>query len=203
MSFRFYLCPVVVVETTYDKEVYPLAATLLSDGTNWLAIDGRSDARSLRGEMLVQVSNISDLDHAKLLADPRITYIPLEDSLGEPVEIAAKFDSVTTLNRDATRTRLRARHIPVSGLNMDRDTKQVPLRIVRRFLLRSLLGSLDFVEPLGSDYAGIAPERRAALEDRLLQLGYNLDDIQPSDTVETVIRKLLDQNNPWNRTHLD
>lgn len=165
----------------------------LAPGTVKDFCDGRSNRQGTAGVALV-VADVSSAQHALLIADARITYLPFERSDGSVVPPDGTIGEVSQGNRTTLRGIADTHHIPIQGIGLG-DTVREALRLFkRRFILRYLLGVDDWTELLDSLVSSIAAAKRQRIATRLQSLGFDTSAIQGSDTVREALRKLASQD---------
>lgn len=132
-------------------------------------VDGRADFSTATGYMLV-IAEVTDLQHADLISDPRIIYTGLDESnLDNPIsstQIAA----------------LENKNVPAEvGLT----GRQAINRIARRLQLRHLCGIDDITTALDSDVSIIPANVKTAVKNALSF------DIPATGTVRDVLKNII------------
>lgn len=190
MALRLYFTQFVGTGTRQDpfrSVIQDLVPVKLS------AVDGRVNATLVTGWALVKV-DATPAQHTILTADARVVYLPLEDATGRVVDMSETLGTVSAANRTTIRTRLEARHIPDDGITLSDTVGSVLRRIVRRFLVRQILGADDLSEGLDTLVSAIPVAKRQAIRTKLLAHGIDFDGVLLTDTVREAIRKIVVQN---------
>jgi len=122
--------------------------------------------------------NPNAVQHANLLADARVTYLPFEDSGGLDVDLDSPISDVTAANRATIVAELESRHIPSNGFTATDTVRHVVKTLDRRIRVREILLYVDFGRQLLSGTVGDIPAlQRKALKRRLTNAGYDLSGI--------------------------
>lgn len=159
----------------------------------WVYSDGRVDPASSVGRVLVEV-DVTPAQHTAIVALAAVTYLPFEGASGPLDYNTAVIGDVTAANRTALRTRLEAWHVSTIDLSLQTPLREVVRRIRRRLILRQLLGADDYTEGLDTLVSALTATRRTRLRDRLLAIGFDVSDIQGTDTIREALRKLAQQD---------
>lgn len=202
MSIRYYLSGVVGDGQSPATGFRPRAHELLP-GVEVHWIDGRPDVTVATGSMFAW-ADVTVPEHQSLVADAAITYLPFEDFGGNVLELTHAVSQIAAANRTAIESLLDGLHIPTDDFVGTDLIRKVVRRIALRFLVRQLLGSiLDFAESLGTLVASVPAQRRAAINTRLAEVGFDMSLIFGTDTIGVALRKLFIQSNKYLKTILD
>lgn len=175
----------------------PLIDNVVKRG--WSVVDGRPDKASVSGHCFVQ-ADVTDEQHAALLAEPGIVYLPLEDVSGTPLSASDPIGQVA--NRAALRSRLEARGVDLDDLTLADPIGLLLRRIVQRLTLRARLRADDFGDALDVTVGSLPAARRQAITAQIQAEGYDTSVIRGPDTIRQALRKLFAQNVTANRTYL-
>lgn len=197
MAIRAYFVQVVPPSGTSPiTNSYRPADMLVIPGLrSELSIDGRSVMTgSGAGQEFFRLLDVTPAQHALLVADARITYLPTETAGGLLVGLAEPLSAISAANRTLVRQALEARHIPDDGLSASDPLRALYLRIARRLLVRDILRTDDLSEGLDTLVSAIPVARRQAIRAKLVAQELDFDTVQGSDTVREAIRKVVTQN---------
>jgi len=187
---RFYLSKLTGSGIESDK-YRPMVDNYIK---KWRAIDGRKDPTTGAGRVFVECSP-TDAEHQAIIADPGITYIPIEGAGG--VELSKNDPLSSIQNRVALITALEARGIPLDGLVGTDPVKRLMRRIIRKYLIRQMLKGDDFGNALDADEA---PQKLLRIKALLEAQGFTV----PADlTPRKLIRAIRRQANSRLRTQYD
>lgn len=201
MSIRYYISDVIGAGVPGNG--YRPKLSQLVPGVHYSFVDGRTDLASTNGKMFVW-ADVTVPEHATIVADSGITYIPLEDSGGNVLELTNTVSQISAANRTTIETILEGLHIPTDDFVGGDLCRKVVKRIALRFLVRQLLrAALDFTEGLDSLVSSIPAGRRSNINTRLVEVGFDTSLIFGTDTIRQAIRKLLVQANKYLKTILD
>jgi hypothetical protein len=190
MAVRFYLAAVVGAGTESDPF---RPATTAVRPADWNADDGRPDSTAGAGRMLVRI-NVTDAEHAQLVALPGVQAVPLEDAAGTPLGLNDPISAIAPAKRAALRTALENNHIDTDDLQLTDPILLVLRRIKKRLKLRNaILRALDFIESLDATISSIPAARRQNIAARLQQAGFDTSVLLGSDTIRVALRKLFTQ----------
>lgn len=168
------------------------ALTGITPGVAWGGCDGRAGTAS--GRMLV-IADVTTAQHALLLADIRITYLPFAGVGDVPLELGtATLGDMSAANRTLLRSRLAAWHVSTDELTLATPIREVLRRIRRRLLLRQVLGPDDYTEGLDTLVSALSPARRQAIRTRLDARGLDVSGVLGTDTIREALRKLAVQD---------
>lgn len=161
------------------------------------------DEETAGGWFLV-VTDVTDAQHATLVADARVEWIPFATAQGAALPLSATIGDMSAANRNAARSLLESHHIPLADLGLATVLRHVIARIVRRKRIRQSLklryanwrifDSQDFTESLSALISSIPTAKRNAISDRLQVCGYDPSVIIPTDTIAQALQKLAAQN---------
>lgn len=198
---RHYICQIIGTGGPDIGDAFrPVIDDLLD--VPWNAVDGRTDSALTSGWMLVS-TNVTDAQHAILVADPRVRYLPFEDLTGAPLELDSALSNAPITQRTLLRDACEAEHIPVHDIGVSNTVRDAMKRLIRRCVLRQKLKELDYVEGLDTLVSDIPAQRRNRIRDRLIEHGFDTSVIAGADTIREAIRKLLSQAVRANQTYLD
>lgn len=200
MAIRYYISDVVGAGTLLNP--FRSRVAQLLPGVEVSAVDGRADPTVTTGKMFVW-SDVTVPEHAVLVADPGVTYLPLESGSGQVLDLANTVSEVSAANRNTVNTILEGLHIPTDDFVGDDLLRKVVRRVALRFLARQLLAALDFTEGLNTLVSDIPGARRSAINTRLTEVGFDTSLIFGTDTIRQALRKLFIQANKFLRTLLD
>ena len=145
------------------------------------ALDARKNPMIKTGGMFIFCKPTAS-EHSAMLADPLITYIPIEGANGVELNRNSLLSEIA--NRAALISGLESLGVPLDGLNDSDPVKRLLRRIVKKFLIRGLLGSDDFASTLD------APEtitKLARIKTRLESLGFSV----PANTLPRDLIKII------------
>jgi len=207
MTERVYVAEVIgtgVVDITEDiSDPFRSAVNPHLGPDSYDDIDMRRDNTSALGRMLSLVFNPTDAEHAAMVADPLITYLPFEDSAGDPLPRTALLSQVNTVKLTAIKTGLETHHVPTDGIVLTMTIAQGLKIAVRRFLLRQILKTDDFNENFDTLTIGDIPvAKRLRIAQRLQPLGFDTSVLALSMTIREGIKLLLAQKVTWLENHL-
>lgn len=158
---RFYVCDIIGTGTDADP-----FRPALHGVVDYGADDGRLDRTQAGGWMIVWC-DVTDAEHATLITDSRVRWIPFEDSLGAPLGPDALIGELSVARRSAIRTALENHHIPTNDLTLTDPLRKVVARIVRRIRIRRALRDADWFEGLDTLISDIPANRRNTIRNRL------------------------------------
>ena len=161
--------------------------------SSWAFIEGRLDYTSIIQWCLVWTDN-SDAEHAALLADSRIKYIPWEDNAGDPLPVNAPLSQVDTVKLNNIKSFVEDHHIPTDGLTLNNTVKEAMRLIQRRFQLRQMLRADDFSETLDLTVGDIPSAKRGRIVDKLTARGFDFSGINNATTIRQALKTLVAQN---------
>jgi hypothetical protein len=163
-------------------------------------IDGRVNPGLVGGIALV-VGNVTNPQHATLLATVGVTYFPFETSGGAYIGIKGLINEVSVANRNIISGIADAHHVPVIGLKGTDGVYFILRRFKLRFLMRQILKNLDLNEGLDTLISDIPAARRQNINERLINSGFSSKeaDIQLSDTVREGLVKLMQEREDRDR----
>lgn len=191
MAERFYLADNIGTGTIGDPW-RPAVADVV--GLVWRTLAELRAIDASGGRIAVWCPDISDADHAALAADSRVTVVPFENAQDEALNVrTATIGDVPAAKRTQIATRLDAAGIPTADLTLSDRLLKVLARVVRRSLLRRILGTDDFTEGLDTLVSAIAAGRRATIAGILAARGFDTSVIIGTDTVRQALQKLLAQ----------
>lgn len=189
---RFYLSDVA---TAPFLGFYPVLHSIVP-GVRWSACDGRPSSSATLGKMLV-MADVTNVQHAALLADARITYFPFERADGSVVGRTELIGEVSLANRTALRAIADAHHVPLQGITLQHTVNEALGLFRRRYLIRQILRANDFSEGLDTLVSAVPLAKRQAIAAALQAQGFDTSVIVGSDTVREAIRRLAVQNIPF------
>ena len=196
MTWRAYFSQVVAPTPGNPvSDSYRPAIMVIVPGLAWKGVDGRtSPTASGVGQEMFCVADVTPAQHATLIADARITYLPIEGSGGVVLPFTDPVSNITAANRTTIRTLLANRHIPDDGIQLNDLIRATLRRIALRFVLREILRADDLTEGLDTLVSAIAAVRRQAIRAKLVARGIDFDTVVGTDTVREAIVKLVSQN---------
>ncbi len=159
---RFYISD-TIGDGTEDNSFRP--ATSSYTGA-FRAVDMRLDP-TVSGKLFVECSP-TDLEHTAMQADPLITYIPIEGSGGQELNLDDTLNLIPAAKRNALITALEARQVPLDDLTGQSTVRDLLKRIVLRLHIRGILKNIDIEDGLDLD---IGTTKRDAIKARLSELG--------------------------------
>lgn len=199
MATRYYVC-IVSGTGTFTDSFRPRLADLIP-GTAWAAADGRADPTGA-AQYLLAWADVTPAQHAILIADAGITYIPFEDGSGNVLGLVNTVGDLAAANRTAINTALENRNIPTDDFTLATTLQAVLARVLKRFNLRALLAANDYTTGLDTTISSLSPAQRQAINNRLTGLGFDTSVIKNSDTIRAALKKLFVQAVPYMLTHL-
>jgi hypothetical protein len=189
---RYYLCDVDGDGLTPATAFKPKGLSVLGN-VNSSIVDGRQLATNNVGKMLFR-ADVTAAQHTTLIAVVGVTYIPIEDLLGNPIDVGLTLGDIPATKRTTIKTIFENENIPTQGFQLVDNIDDSMMKVAgRRFLMRQILGSDDWVELLDTLVSAIAPARRQIIRDKLQARGYDTSVIVGSDTIREAIRKLIAQ----------
>jgi hypothetical protein len=197
---RWYLAEIVGIGSEADP-FRPASADPVS--ANWSAVDGRADSTDGIGWLLVR-ADVSTVQHATLTADPRIQYLPLEENgTGRVLAFDEPISMIRAAVRVAIAAALEAKHVPTDDFDASTTVRDLLRRVIRRCLLRQLLGADDYSELLDQTVADIPAAKRNRIAAKLTELGFDLSGFSGATTIRELLRGLATQPVKWNQTNID
>lgn len=200
MTIRYYISGFVGNGTILNP--YRPRMRQLLPGVEVSIVDGRINPNSATGRCLAW-ADVTVPQHATLIADSAITYIPLEDADGNVLTLEDTVSEISAANRTTIETGLEALHIPTDDFVGDDLCRKVVRRIALRFQARLLLAALDFDEGLDTTVASIPAGRRSNINTRLTEVGFDTSLIFGTDTIREALRKLFIQANRFLQAIID
>ena len=192
---RFYLSQFVDLgpnaEMGFSAEYTSVLATL--QASRWKFIEGRRDYTSTTQWCLVWTDN-TDAEHAILIADSRIKYIPWENDAGDVLPITAQLSEVNSTKLTNIKSFVEDHHVPTDGLTLTNTIAEAMTLIRHRFLLRQMLRGDDFSENLGLTVGDIPAGKRGRIIDKLTARGFDLSGITNGMTIRQALKTLVAQN---------
>lgn len=196
MARRAYFSQVVApLGTVPPLNSYRPALLVLLPSVAWKGVDGRSSPTGTGpGNEMFCIADVTAAQHSTLIADARITYLPIENGSGQLVPFTDPISAISTANRTTIRSRLEARHIPDDGIQLTDAIGLTLRRIALRFLLREILRADDLAEGLDTLVSAIPSARRQAIRAALVARGIDFDSVLGTDTIRQAIVKIVTQN---------
>ncbi len=189
---RFYLSELGEYSTpNSDDPANPLLnfAPVVSDYTEyWRATDGRGDCTVIGGFMFVEC-NPTAAEHAAMLLDSQITYVPIETAAGEATP--ETLSEAVPLQEEVS-TILEAKGIDITGVT---SVQSMLVRIIKTLCVTQLLGSKEI--KTGLDII-ISDAALVLAKGRLQEVGLNTD---ITGTRRDLINHMVTQNNKFLKTH--
>jgi hypothetical protein len=190
MAIRYYIAPLIGAGTQSN----PLRPATTAVAVDFDADDGRSDDTVVAGRMLVKM-DVTPAQHSQIIAIAGVTYIPLEDVVGNVLSLNDPISALDPAKRAAMRNALEAQHVDTDDLQLTDPIGIIIRRIKLRFKLRNaVLRVLDFTEGLDTTIADIPAARRQNITARLQLFGFDTSVLQVTDTIREALRKLWAQN---------
>lgn len=181
---------------------YRSAITAILPGRNYRVIE---DARSVlpiavgpaTGRVFVEAKNLVGPDHDLMVADSRVTYIPLRRANDTPLQLGETLSLMSAPDRATLTTVLEAQHIPTHDFTNSTTCQDVLRRIVRRLRIRRRLGADDIIEGLDTTVGLITVLRSNAITSKLTSDGFSFDGITTATTIRSALVTLQNQNNQY------
>jgi hypothetical protein len=177
---------------THANGFKPVFSTLLPPTVVKQVCDGRIDPKVIAGVALI-LADVTPAQHAIVIADNRITYLPFEDASNNPLSPNALLSAIPAGKRVTLRTHYEAQNIPISDFSGTTTITRVYRRAKCRFVVRRVLGADDLVPPLTDLVSTIPLAQRQRARINLLNAGITFDDIQGDWTKEQALIYLCDQ----------
>lgn len=191
MSARAYLCDVIGDGGSPATAFRPALADLVPDA-RYAACDARH-AGTGAGRMLV-IAGVTPEEHARLITDARVTYLPIEDEAGRLLDLeTATIGHVAAGNRAILRDALEAWLVAVDDLPATTTIRDVFRRVKRHYLVRQRLTADDYREDVGTLSSAELAKRRNDLCTRLAAEGFDVTGIGQQDTLRSALRKIVTQ----------
>lgn len=197
MALRFYFSQVTGTGT--DANPYKPA---IPDGITWGADDLRANGTLSSGWMIVW-ADTDATQHAALVADARIAYLPIEDTAGNPLSPDDPISAIDATKRAQIVTRLEARHVSFAGLSLSDPIRRAIARIIRRIRQMRAMGADNWTESLDVTVGSIQSARRTRVRNALIARGFDMTPVLNADTLREALRKLAIQDVPWQRNGWD
>lgn len=150
---------------------------------------------NVQGQCLVWTEN-TDIDHAALLLEPRVTYIPAENDDGTQKQWTDDLQSMNTGKFNQLTGVMKSMNIPADDLAKTDTVDFVFMRLIHTRMVQRYIRYVDIFEPpiqLQSNWTDIDTTIRAVAEQRLLENGFDITGIDVM-TVEQVLNFLSSQN---------
>lgn len=181
---------------------YRSAITAILPGRNYRVIE---DARSVlpiavgpaTGRVFVEAKNQVGPDHDLMVADSRVTYIPLRRADDTPLQLGETLSLMSAPDRATLTTVLEAQHIPTHDFTNSTTCQDVLRQIVRRLRIRRRLGADDVIEGLDTTVGQITVLRSNAITSKLTADGFSFDGITTATTIRSALVTLQNQNNQY------
>lgn len=195
MAIRNYFS---LFEVGPDGTYIPIAMNGVT--TSWwvatITVPDRDPVPGSQGDIAFVTAELTDDQHNIARLKTGVQYIPLEDTLGNPLTLEDTVGDVDPTNRGLMQAFFEARHIPTDGIGLGDTLRDALTQIVKRFLMRQVLGTVDFnIVPLDNIVSSIPVATRQQIAARLAALGVDFSNIQGTDTIRTAIRKVYSQLN--------
>jgi len=192
---RFYFSQIVGSGATEDGFRAAAADVLVASGepVNYGVDDLRVDETNAAGWMIVW-ADVSATQHALLVADARVSYMPFEDALGNPLGPNDLVGLIPEATRDVIRARLESRHVPMDGIVLTDPIRRVVARIIRRVRIRRALRADDISEGLDLQIRDIPSAKRSRISSALLAAGYDSTAYSNTTTIREALRRLIVQD---------
>lgn len=158
----------------------------------FLVVDGRASMTTAAGFFLLGV-DVTDAQHATLIASAAITYLPFEDASGAVVQYSQPISAVSPANQSTVQTLLEGQNIPCQGLLQTDLVRKLLWRAIRRFLLRQLLQADDFTQGLDTLVSAVSAAQRQNISATLTAWGFDTSVIVGADTIRQALVKLAQQ----------
>lgn len=156
-------------------------------------LDGREYQEIEDGWLFVWTNNTAQ-EHADLIAQTDVTYLPIEDINGLSLALDDLVSDISAANRAIIIAEFRSRGIPTSGITGTMTIRESMRIVVARVRLIENLIRVDFSGVLEDTVSSIPAKRKKALRKRLTNLGYDVAPITNIMTVEEALIELLSQN---------
>lgn len=151
--------------------------------------DLRPDRTQATGRGLYSV-DIDDATHAIVSADPDVTYIPFEDSLGNVLSPGDAAADISAAGKVAIGNFLEARGVPTPGLLSGTIADALNI-IARRAWMRWFLRANDFPDDMDALVSSIPQSRQQSVVMALEAQGIDTSGLQASMTVREALVYLL------------
>jgi len=188
---RFYIS-----QTSGDgAEDSPFRPAVTAYVSRYRATDMRKDA-TIPGKLFVECWP-TEQQHIDMQADPLITYIPIEGVGGIELALESTLAEIPTAKRNALRTALENRQVPLDDLTGTSTVRDLLKRIVLRLHIRGILKDIDIEDGLDSD---IGATKRDIIKVKLSELG--ITGITKT-TARELIKEIHGIRHKFLRTHYD
>lgn len=148
-------------------------------------------------------ADVTAQQHNAIRADPRNLTLPFEEAVtGRVLDLDESTDLMSQQDRDRIVNRLEAVGITLHDF-AGKTVRRVLARAIKRLIVRQWLGAADLPADLTSTWGQMSAAQRAAARDVLQAHGVDTVPINGPDTIRVVQAKILDQEVPALRVHLD
>jgi len=161
---------------------------------SWVDIDCRADFTSANGRIMSIVFDPTSQEHADILNDPDIIYLPLENSTGAILGMTDTVNQISTENRAIIISYLESQHVPFGDIQGTDMIKSALRRVVKRYLLRQILNGYDFDEGFDTLVVDIPTAKRQSIAAILQGRGFDVSGITGTMTIRQAITSLLGQS---------
>lgn len=187
---RFYFAEIVAVPedgpNSFGCSIHEYVRTNDTVDCRSMNTDG-----TIQGGHFLVAANPTEAEHMLIKADPRITYIPLEDADGNALELTDTVSQISAAKRTAISNAAEAKHIPMDGITGSTTIASLLLTLRNRLRLRQILRHHDFIENMGDLVSSIPSARRQAITQRLTERGYDPSVITLDMTVRQALGALM------------
>lgn len=152
---------------------------------------------NVQGECLIWTQN-TDIEHAALVADGRISYIPAENDDGSQKDWADDLQSMNTGKFNQLTGSMEALNIPADDLAKTDTVEHVFMRLIHTHMVQRYIRYVNIFDPpiqLHSNWTDISQAIRDVAEQRLLENGFDITGLS-SMTVSDALIFLSSQNIP-------
>lgn len=198
---RIYFAQVIGTGTAEDRFRTSIRDHITRPNS-WNDIDCRADASQAAGFMMSIVYDPTAQEHAAIIADSRIKYLPLENAGGDPLTLSDTVGDIDSTKLAAIKAELEQRHIPFGDITGADTIRSALKRIIKRFLLRQILKAYDFDENCDLLISSIPAVKRQAIAASLQDRGFAIEGIIGTMTVRQALIYLLSQPNGWIKSGL-
>lgn len=189
MAKRFYISDFIGDGITPETAWYPRILDMQASPPIKF-MDGRAIA-NVNGVCLVYTDN-TDLEHDTVRADPNITYVPLENTLGDVLALTDTVADLDPAKKANIIAFMESKHIPTQGITNASTIREAMTVIVKRFILRGNLRGLDLTEGLDTQISAIPQSTRQNIAAQLQGKGFDTSGL--SGTVREALTDLMSQD---------
>lgn len=197
---RWYFCDLIGTGQMMVNPYRAAISSILPNRAYRVIEDARSTLPTVVGTASGRVfieSNLIGPDHDLMIADSRVTYIPLRRADDTPLQLSEAISLLSASDRTSLTTVLEAQHVPTNNFTGATTCREVLRQIVHRLRIRRRLGSDDIVEGLDTTVGQLTIARSNAVTTKLQADSFNIAAITTATLIRNALIDLQNQSNQY------